>query len=474
MLQKTRYPDKSQRYYGFNIKGMKKISVLFIICFVLSGCVSIPSGTESRNAITTLSVPQDFQTQQKKDTRIVDGLMEVFGDKTLEHLVQQAQKQNLDILLAEHRLQEAGFNTKAEGAFLYPRLTSSLTSNRAQGSQGAPSGSYSPSLDASWEVDLWGKLKDGRSAAEATEQVQLEDLQAVRNSVAAQVMQAWFDVVTTYQLTAIEETRLENLQTSAENSHMNYRAGLTGLEDLSAIKRDIAQTKATIISRQSDHNDAKRVLHVLMGQYPVGDVPYDYKMPALIAPPHAGIPAEILTKRPDLRSAWQGLVAADHRVNVAHKEMFPSLNLTGSFGAQSGSFSNLLSGATIWSLASSFTAPLFNAGELRSKKKAAQSRAEQAWIQYLQIALRAFQEVEQSLDQENLLAAQEKRQHETVLYADETAKVFEDRYRNGLVSILDYLNAQNAVFDNRIQLLNIRNMRLKNRIALALAVGEGV
>jgi len=186
------------------------------------------------------------------------------------------------------------------------------------------------------------------------------------------------------------------------------------------------------------------------------------------------VPADILINRPDLRSAWQEVIAADKSVKVAHKEMFPSLTLTGSLGTQSRAFSDLMSGASIWSLASNLVLPIFNAGQLESDMNAAQSRAEQAWINYLQTVLNAFKEVEQALDREALLAGQEIAQQEAVTYAENTAHIFEERYKNGLVSILEYLTAQNTVFDIKSQLLEVRNERLKNRVTLALALGKGV
>ncbi len=105
---------------------------------------------------------------------------------------------------------------------------------------------------------------------------------------------------------------------------------------------------------------------------------------------------------------------------------------------------------------------------------AAQSRAEQTWINYLQIVLSAFHEVEQALDREVLLASQERVQQDAVTHAQNTERIFKERYKNGLVSILEYLMAQNTVFDMRGELLRIRNARLKNRVSLALALGKGI
>ena len=199
-----------------------------------------------------------------------------------------------------------------------------------------------------------------------------------------------------------------------------------------------------------------------------------YELPELIAAPRAGIPANLLGERPDLRAAWQDVVAADTSVRVAQKEMLPALRLTGTLGKESATFAKLAGGASVWALASSLTVPVLDAAQLRNRTAAAQSRAEQAWLRYLRSALNAFGEVEQALDGETLLAERELRQHEAVSHAEDTARIFTERYRNGLASILESLGAQNTVFDMRKRLLDIRNLRLKNRVSLALALGQGV
>lgn len=113
-----------------------------------------------------------------------------------------------------------------------------------------------------------------------------------------------------------------------------------------------------------------------MGSYPGGQIALRYDLPNLLPGPKAGLPADLLTERPDLRAAWQEVVSADRSVSVAHKEMFPAFKLTGSLGRQSTRLSEILSGPSIWTIAGNLTVPLFNASELRNNMKAAYSRAE--------------------------------------------------------------------------------------------------
>lgn len=440
---------------------------------VLPGCFSVPGDTD-RSVLSTLSVPEQFAAPRVTDSRIVDGLLDVFHDDALRRLVDQALSSNIDARLAARQLEQAGFEARAEVGNVVPKLTGTLSDSRSHEAQGTTTSRHIPSLDVRWEIDLWGRLRDQRASRDATARASLEHYQAVRDSIAAQVMQAWFDVVTADKLVRLERLRLENLRKIAANQRRTYAVGLGALEDVVAVERDVAQTRATITEYIGTRNDAARTLQVLMGAYPGTDVGLDYELPALIAPPQAGIPASLLGERPDLRSAWQDVIAADHSVRVAHKEMLPALQLTGTLGKETATFAKLAGGASVWALASNLAVPVFNAAQLRNRANAAQSRAEQAWLRYLRHALDAFREVEQALDAEALLAERELRQHEAVSHAQGTARLFAERYKNGLASILESLRAQNTVFDMRVRLLAIRNSRLKNRVSLALALGQGV
>ncbi len=453
---------------------MRRLLVTTGICLSLSSCASLPQSVTARDAASMLSAPPSFHAVQPEKSRIANSLMDVFADDTLEAIVERSLEHNLDIRLARHRMAEAGFNADAELGDLLPNVTGNFAANRSKEAEGRPVTSYNPSLDVSWEIDIWGKLRSRKKALDATSQSLVETYQATRDSIAAQVMQGWFDVATAKGLLKLEQNRLINLEKSAENSRRSYRSGLGPLDDLSAVERDIAQNKATITANAAALNSSTRSLEVLIGNYPSGTLALDYELPALLPSPAVDVPATLLVERPDLRSAWHEVISADESVNVAHKEMFISLTLTGSIERQSTGSAGLSRVPTIWSLVNQLSFPIFNAGKLKNNMNAAHSRAEQAWVRYLQTALRAFREVEHALDRETLLADQEARIQEAAVHAEKTALSFENRYKNGLVSILEYLNSQNAVFDIKVDLLNTRNGRLKNRVTLALALGKGV
>ena len=154
--------------------------------------------------------------------------------------------------------------------------------------------------------------------------------------------------------------------------------------------------------------------------------------------------------------------------------MYPSLTITGSSGRQSESLSQLLSGASIWSLAANFTVPVLNAGRLQNQLKAADNRANQAYLNYLNIVLRAFSEIENTLAAETLLAEREQAYLEALDHAQRSQQNFRNAYLNGNSDILQLLSTQRRVFSAQSSLINVNVARLKNRVTLAMALGKGI
>ena len=246
---------------------LRRILLVTLSPAVLPGCFTAP-GVPERSALSTLSVPEQFAAPRMTDSRIVEGLLDVFDDDTLRRLVDQALSSNLDARLAARQLEQAGFEARAEVGNVVPKLTGTLSDSRVHEADGTTASRHTPSLDVSWEIDLWGRLRDQRASREATARASLEHYQAVRDSIAAQVMQAWFDVVTADRLARLERLRLDNLKKIVAYQRRTYEVGLGSLDDVAAVERDIAQTRATVTEYIGTRNDAARTLQVLMGAYP--------------------------------------------------------------------------------------------------------------------------------------------------------------------------------------------------------------
>ncbi|KIC10863.1 hypothetical protein RA19_08950 [Leisingera sp. ANG-M1] len=426
--------------------------------------VALPPSKEVLNA------PAQFSAPAPAGGQVTDSLLDLFDDPVLRAAVAQSQSGNLDIRQSAKRLELAGIDLTTTAADAWPQLSANVNASHGSGA----GESLSPTLDVQWEVDLWGLQADRRRASRADRAAEAARHQALQDSVAAQLMQAWFDAVAAKQQQGLEARRLKVLRASAENTRANYRAGIGTLDDLSAIERDVALSQAALALNEGQTHDAVRTVELLLGQYPDNDLAIPSRLPRLKAAPAPGVPLAVLAERPDMQAAWQDAVAANRRIVVSQKELLPQISLTGQFGSTSDDFGALSHGATVWSLAAALTAPIFEAGRRKANIEASRNRADQALITYLQTALTTFSEVERGLDQERILARREARLAAAVTHARATEATFETRYRSGLSTILDLLSAQNAVFDIQSQLLAVRNERLKNRVALGLALGKGV
>ncbi|WP_194287214.1 TolC family protein [Tritonibacter aquimaris] len=451
----------------------KTINPRFIGAVLVASCLTACSALEPvalPSAPEVLKAPEQFSTPAQDDGQITRGLLDLFDDPVLRATVIQAQSDNLDLKQSAKRLELAGIDLATTAADAWPRLSGAVNANRGS----AAGESLAPTLDVQWEVDLWGRQADRRRVSFASRAAEVARHQALQDSIAGQLMQAWFDAVAAKQQQRLEARRVKLLRSSAENTRANYRAGIGTLDDLSAIERDVALSQAALALREGQTHDAVRRVELLLGQYPDNSLEIPARLPRLKSSPKPGLPLAVMVARPDMKAAWQEAVAANRRISVSQKDLLPQISLTGQFGSVSNDFSTLSHGATVWSLASSLTAPIFEAGRRRANIEASKRRADQALITYLQTALIAFSEVERALDQERILARREARLRAAVTHARATEATFETRYRAGLSTILDLLSARNAVFDIQSQLLEVRNARLKNRVALGLALGKGV
>ncbi len=451
---------------------MRLLIIIFVLC--ISGCASLPTKQSQRMLGQELDVPGRWQSQIDLPVPVRNSLLELFDDAQLNQRVQQALTHNLDLRLAAERVIEAGYLTRVSEADLLPEIESDLSGNRSGGTNQSIVNSYGINLNASWEIDLWGKLRSNVREADFNQQTLEQDRLALQDSIAAQVMQAWFDVLGNYQLLQVERQRLDSLYDTEALIQQRYIQGLGTLDDLDTTRVDSANVKASVNQLQQALQEGQRVLNILLGQYPATDQFAKAILPELNFAPQAGVPIDVITNRPDLRAGWMRILAADERVNVTHKAMYPSLTITGNSGRESDILKNLLSGTSVWNLAANLTTPIFNAGRLQNELNAADSRAKQAYLNYLNIVLGAFGEVENALGAETLLAEREQVYLEALKYAQRSQQNFRNDYLNGNSDILQLLNTQRLVFSAQSSLVEAKVARLKNRVALAMALGKGI
>ena len=471
------YTPRGPRISGQRIRVKHFLATLLCLtgCW-LGGCTT--GSTDAPDAFAGLAWPDQFGGSNT-NTPAGTGWLTDFNDNTLNALVHEALTNNPDLRVTAAKLKAAEAGLGVAAADRLPTLSaraaaSRVKRNRTSGFQITSSRTerYTPSLELNWELDVWNRLQETQRAAHRDTQQAAANLQAARLSLAANTAKGWFDVA---------ETELQ--VQLARQSHASYtnnlavleeglQRGLTKALDVRLMRTSVRNAENTLQLRLRERDAARRALEVLLGRYPKSEIALSAGLPTLTNAVPAGLPAQLIERRPDIRAAQLGYLAAHHRVNAAEKDRLPKISLSASAGTSSQELQDVLDvNNNIWNLAANLTQPIFDAGKLRYQAERNRALREQARYQYVQTTLQAFAEVETALGAETYLTRQESALRASANEANEAQTLAQDDYLAGLTDIVTVLESQRRVFDARRSLLEIQNLRLQNRIDLYLAIG---
>lgn len=404
-----------------------------------------------------------------------------FNSPELASLVHQAVDNNYSLLAASARVRSAGARVRISGADRYPQLSLGQDSSRSQRLRGAQfqkttSNQFSLNGDVNWEIDLWGRLRDLQKASLEQLDASSADYQASRLSLAADVIKTTLDLVETKMQTELSRQTLKSLETNLEILDAKLEAGdvndRTALE-ISLSRSDVARARASIFQRQRDGDGAKRRLEILIGNYPAGKITALSHFPTVERSVPVGLPSDLLLRRPDIVAAEHRVDAALNNLSASRKALLPSLRLTASGGTSTTqAYQDILDPkALVWNIGYGLSQPLFEGGRLRGDIELSAAQRDELAADYADTALTAFREVETSLAAEAFFKQQEtqlEKASREALLAEELSLA---QYERGLVDIITVLESQRRAFDSRSALLNIKNLRLQNRVDLYLALG---
>jgi NodT family efflux transporter outer membrane factor (OMF) lipoprotein len=435
----------------------------------LSGCVTtqtddnLDRAKQETNAYTQWDIEQS-QGQQ------VSYLTDLITDPNLDRLISQALKANPDL----HRTILALQITKAQRRVTDADKLPSVSLDIDADSESDDGDSYGSSLDVSWELDLWDKLGDSSSAARLDVDASAINLQSARDSLAANVMRSYLSLARYQQLIEIETQRVALLTSNEAIIMQRYRSGLGDLEELDDARSSSASSRSSLVGYQQNLRTEQRTLSLLLGQKNTElTLPKLDAFPEVITP-LAQLPEQDLGRRPDLKQAYAEIEAQQYRTQVAYKALLPSISLSASVSIDGDTPRDALIASPVWALLGSLTAPLFQGGQLRALAKVEELTTEQLYWTYQESLLNAVSEVEDALDQEQSLARQQQHLTEALASSQRSAANYKDKYRQGLVDMLDLLTVQQQSFDQQVNLVQTIYNRLANRVDLGLALGLGV
>lgn len=400
------------------------------------------------------------------------GWIDQLGDPILSDLVQEAMANNRNLQGAAANVQRSWALAGQAGAALSPSVSLSSGATRSGNIEDTGGDSYSLTGQASWELDVWGRIRAGNQAAVLSAEAAEADYIYSQYSLAAAVARAYFLAIEADRQASVVENTLTALGETDRIVGVQFEFGLATSQDVALSKSDLARTRASLIAAQGSQRDALRALEVLLGRYPAADMQVRRTLPDVPAPPPAGLPSELLDRRPDIIAAERRVASAFNSLDQAKAARMPSISLTGSLGGSSGDLTNLINPTNVaWQAATSVVAPLIDGGLREAQVEQANAEQTQAIAAYSDTVLTAFQEVEGSLDQTVVLRDRAVSLEEAAREANNALRVVNLRYEEGETDLLDVLTIQQRVLSSEGDLVSIERAQLDEWVALNLALG---
>lgn len=401
-----------------------------------------------------------------------------FGDPALDTLVRRALDNNGDLRIARARLQEYTARIRVADSARLPALNLSVgpTRSRAIGPFGTPveSTSVAGSVQASYELDLFGRVAGTVEAARFEELSQEAALDAAALAVAANTASGYLNLLGLDAQLELARATLESRQRSYELARHQFEVGYSSRLEMSQAEAELHATAATVPQLERQIAQQEQALNVLLGASP-GPVARGADLLSLREPaPSPGLPSELLRRRPDIAQAENLVAAADASLAVARSQLLPAIRLTASSGAAAHSLPDLLqSPEDLWSIGGSVLAPLFDAGRLRAQAEIAGTVRDRAIYTYENVVRTAFAETDNALAAIDGLHRQLVEAEARRVAAGEVLRVARNRYTNGYASYLEELDAQRTSFNADVSALQLRASLLAAYVDLYRALGGG-
>ena len=461
----------------------------FIAALLLAGCTVGPDYAEPK-----MAVPANYLEPQASSQVEWESWWRGFGDARLSKLIAKALKQNLDIELAAARIREARALERVAGADASPQVAADASVTRQRISENAfpvppgPGGSgggvvlgqdfttWRAGFDASWELDLFGRNRREREAAAARTGGAIWNQRDVQVTVAAEVADAYLRLRAVQALIANANAELERQLRFEQLVGARARGGLVTGQDLEQQRSERAAAAAEIPALEAQAKAEIHALGVLTGQAPEALASELAPAAALPSAPliPAGLPSDLLRRRPDIRAAERELAASTADIGVAVADLYPRISLTAAPALVSTALGSLLEwGSRSFSAGAALDWPIFDGGRRRANIDVQNARQEQAMIAYRKAVLIALQDVEDALgkvDGDRRQLADLEQAQVTATRAEEIART---RYRGGLVTLSDVLVAQQRRLTLEDQLIETRGALARDTVALVKALGGG-
>jgi NodT family efflux transporter outer membrane factor (OMF) lipoprotein len=495
--------------------SLRTLALEILACFVITGCTMGPN-FERPTTSTPAQVFDRTQSAQASSQAVQSGFnpdwWTLFNDPTLNTLEQQLADANLDVAAASARLRQSRAEQRVAGAAEYPTVDGAASYNRERGSENGilsllgvtPSASqpqsaagnaplgvsaipgskgspaynlYQVGFDASWEIDIWGRVRRGVEAASALTEASYDDRNAVLLSARAELARDYIDLRDTQSLLRIARQNLDIARNTTKLTQVRAHEGVTTDLDVANASAQAESIESLIPTLESRCETTINAIGVLLGEQPgalrqmlaeVHDVP---ELPGQVP---IGFPSELVQRRPDILKAEAQLHAATASIGMAKADFYPRISLNGSAGFQSLQLSNLADWASgQFVVGPSITMPIFEGGRLKGTLHLREAQQQEAAIVYKHTVIEAWREVDDALVVYDAEQLRRDRLTTVVALNQRALAVAQQRYKAGAVDYLDVLNVQKQLLDAQSNLEQSKATAAANLITLCKALGGG-
>jgi outer membrane protein, multidrug efflux system len=449
-------------------------------CFagsVLAGCsLARPpqhSSVVDKSLPQDTSIPPAWSANALAKDAVVNDWLKSFADPGLDAVVAEAIKNNLDLRQAAAKVEVARQNVVIVGAQLKPQVGGGLaaagTHDTSQSGIFSSEGAY---LGASWEVDVWGRVRAQRAAAKANFEAVELDYAFARQSLAATAAKSWYLTIEMRRLTDLAAQDVELYGGLLKLARIREAAGKVGNLDVVEASASLNESQSQLRKMQALYSEARRNLEVLVGRYPSGALEVDAGFVPTPPPVQAGLPGSLLERRPDLLAAERQVLAAFRTLEASKLALLPSITLTADGGRLDDRLLSLLNlNPTLFHTAVQIYVPIYQGGALRAQIRISSAQQEQALAAYGSAALNAFREVEITLNNESFFGERLAYQRAAEKDRDEAVRIGRIKYEAGVIDMLSLLQLQTAQVETEMEIVQTTNSQLANRINLHLDLG---
>ncbi len=456
---------------------------ILISAMVLLLLVSCTIGPDYRRP--AVNAPAGWRLTEPEARDLVDtAWWEQSNDPVVVSLIKEALQANRDLLIATARVEEYAGRYGTTRAALFPRVqadgigvrkgvthyTNPPWSNTAEN----PYTDFQVFASASWEIDIWGRIRRATEAARSDLLSTEEGRRGVLLSVVSSVATGYTDLRYLDKQLEIAQRTARSREDSLKIFRLRFGRGLISELELRQVESEYQSALATVPLIQKLIVQQENALSILLGRNP-GPIPRGRELDDLALPAvPSGLPSQLLERRPDIRQAEQNLIAANARIGVAKALYFPVISLTGSYGVESTDLATLFTGpAKMWSYSVPVTVPIFTAGAIAGQVKAAEAQQQQYLLRYQQAIQQAFREVEDALIDQRKSREQLGIQKQQVEALRSYARLAVLRYENGYTSYLEVLDAERSLFTAELAYTQTQGVLFRSLVNLYKSMGGG-